>query len=217
MACNSAGDIALHIIEVNEDMEAGEKLVAKETFKTSAPMQMHSAFMLAPVAFEETALPVFNNAKRVRLDGDISLIADVALESQGFHCIIPLYHIASKEASKAQHLVYCFAFDKNIFVLFFSHGKLQMANSFPAANESEILYFAVAPIKKAGLNVQDVRFLFLAEAEDLKAIMRTVDRFLPNTAIASIDLPYIAGEYPPYATIAFLLYQYLQCALPEAV
>ncbi len=216
LACDAAGEIALHIIEENQDLGAASALLQQEGLSDAGLMLLDNPFILLPTAFENSDLPGFlpPTIKTTQVEKGLTIKVGNCAAEKNFHAIVPLYYIAKESAEKHKQLVYSCLIDGVLLVLFFRNGLCELANVYKVKNDSDILYFSVAPVKKAGLTVDRVHFEFLAETEELKSLMRTVSRFLPDASAAKIDLPYIAGEYPPFAPIAFLMYQYLQCELP---
>ncbi len=217
LALDAAGDISLHLIEENENPNCAENLIAETGCTNAGEMLFDVPFVLVPEAFEKSRFEGFPGLDVLSFTVEKGMHLQIAADGgrKCFHAAIPLYHIAKKNAEAYEYFVYTAVLQNHCLVHFFRNGKCELANVFPARNESEVLYFSVAPIKKAGLNVDQVRFEFLAEADETTRILKTADRFLPHASISRIELPYPAGEYPPYAHIAFLLYQFLQCELPE--
>jgi Protein of unknown function (DUF3822) len=217
LAIDVAGEIIFHIIEESTDDNSIERMLQETTCINAGRMLISNPFMFIPEAFENTQFAGVEGDQTMTtlIEKGMCLRMANMPKEKSFHAIVPLYFIAKTEAEKNSNLVYTCSLNGYSLVLFFRNGKCEFANVFETKNEAEIMYFAVAPIKKAGLNVDQVRFEFLSDAADARNILKAADRFLPNAGIARIELPYPAGEYPPHAVVSFLLYKYLQCELPE--
>jgi hypothetical protein len=97
----------------------------------------------------------------------------------------------------------------------FSDGVPLLLNHFSAMNESEALYFALAPFKRAGIPVTEVVVEILTAENQLQPMLQLFGRFLSHVSVGKIDLPYPAGQYPPHSDISALMYLLPQCGLPE--
>lgn len=218
MACHSSGDISLHVIE--DQGAAGIEALLAETghITVLGEMRSNDPFQVVPAAFKDAVLPDSEASASTISHAEGSVFFQ--MHHQGQHPVFAaaqaLYRVAKDSAANHENLVYAWQHQGWITVLFFRKGQLELANAFPAANENEMLYFLAAPVKQAGLEVTNVHFEFLSEPEEAAGFLKTANRYLPHISTVRIELPYPAGEYPPYASVAFLLYQYLQCELQAA-
>lgn len=217
LAIDSATEIVFHIIEDGANDRTIQDIIIQTGCINAGKMLISNPFLLLPEAFENTQFEGLESNQTITttIEKGICLRFEKLPNEKCFHAIIPLYFIAKTEAEKHTNFVYTCTLNGHSLVLFFRNGKCELANVFETKNEAEVMYFSVAPIKKAGLNVDQVRFEFLSDVSEARNILKAADRFLPNAGIARLELPYQAGEYPPHAVVSFLLYQYLLCELPE--
>lgn len=210
--CNDAGELTLHLIEERTDKPSVTDL---PELQDAAEMVISADFELLPKMFRDSGIPGFEGTTSLfSLDDDMHLCAGIREGQNAFHAIAPLYSHAKTMAAQQALLVYCYMIQTQCFVLVFRNGQCEMANCYPAANESEILYFCMAAAKKSEMDLKQTAFRILGnKTSDL---LQSFERFHTIASPARIDLPYPAGEYPPHAAESYLLYHHLTCVLPEA-
>ncbi|MCC7297888.1 MAG: DUF3822 family protein [Bacteroidia bacterium] len=204
--CNSEGGLALHIIEESSSLPEMD-------LKSAIEMEFKTPFALLPKVFHETGIPGYTGITgNVSLDENTVLCSGISGTQAQVHVALPLYRHAKSIAEKSKNLVYCYAQNAYCFVFVFKNEICELANIYPAVNESEVMYFCMAGAKKSGLDVRQIDFVLLGN--NTKTITAAFERFGIAIQPAPIELPYKLGEYPPYPAESFLLYQYLTCALP---
>lgn len=211
--CNSQGEIVLHIIEETHQKPSVSDI---PEMSHAEEMVLSSHFELVPKPFGNAGIPGFDGPiTHKELDGDLNVSYGHDPSSKSFHIVTPLYLQAKSLSAKNPFLVYCYVRNARCFVLLFKNGICEMANAYPAANESEVMYFCIAAAKKSEFDLKQTRFLVLGHKP--AALLQSFERFRTDALPARVELPYPAGEYPPYAAESFLLYQYLTCALPAEI
>jgi hypothetical protein len=206
LACQATGELGLHIIEENA-VNARDLLSDAEAVE----IKMDTHFALVPKPFRDTAIPGFNGNSIIQKLDDTTYIRFEG-NSGDAHIAIPLYFEAKKRAALKANYLLAFLHGDHCFVLFFRNGALELSNAYPVSNEAEVLYYCMAAVKKAAVDVRNMHFDILGN--QTKDLLQVFGRFGGNAKNLQLELPYPTGEYPPFAAESFLLYQYLLCELP---
>lgn len=212
MAFDVSGNMVFHRIFKNSPHDTIEKEIELIGAERVIYLSQHPYYALTPAAFRNSFHPEWGEANKtlpVNAEVSFSYIHELPLS-------YPLYHIAQPRSAVFYHYVLCHVFDSQVTVAAFSGGQLLLLNTFPAGNEAEALYFALAPLKKAGIDTENARIELMAEEHLAHIHLNLFSRFCQDTAMCPLDLPYESGQFPPGADISALLYQLPQCALPEA-
>jgi Protein of unknown function (DUF3822) len=215
MATDETGNLLLHIIEQVETEPQIEQILPNISSNRVTQMLSKNPFALLPKGFSQTQVPGWDSESvNISLSSQLSLAYPSTVKNTT-HSIFPLYKYSVEQTKGHEHYMLCWVHDSLCSILYFRNGNCELANTYPAANESEILYFCMAAAKKAGADVRKVQFDILGD--EVQSLLLAFQRYIPNAVAAKIELPYPAGEYPPQASISFLLYQFLTCELPEVV
>lgn len=212
MAFDESGSMVFHRIYKDSTEDSIVKEIAQSGADRVLYLGQHPYYALTPAAFMNSYHPEWGAPeKKLTVNAEISFsyIHELPLS-------YPLYRIAQPRSAVFYHYVLCHVFDSQVTVAAFSGGQLLMLNTFPAGNEAEALYFALAPLKKAGIETENARIELMAEEHLAHIHLNLFSRFCQDVAMCPLDLPYESGQFPPGADISALLYQLPQCALPEA-
>jgi hypothetical protein len=185
---------------------------APEAPEKSICLDAELPFTLIPDAFKETGIPGWEGAtRRFPVEGAVLCYGSHAENS--YHAAVPVYLLA-QEASKQGDVVYCYCQQDRCIIFVFRGGQCELANSYPVQGESEIMYFCLAAAKKSGADLKQLQVKLLGN--DTKTLVQALERFGVHAAAVQLELPYPAGEYPPYPAESFLLCQLHTCVLQEA-
>lgn len=199
----SDGTLLLHTID--EGDSAASAPVNAVNLESDLP------FTLLPEAFQDSGIPGWQGlTQKASLDGTVVCYA--IEDKNSIHAALPLYKLAA-EAAKQGDVVYCYSKQDRCIVFVFRNGHCELANSYPVQGESEIMYFCLAAARKSGADLKQIQIKILGN--DTRTLVQALERFGVQASSVQLELPYPAGEYPPYPAESFLLCQLLTCALPE--
>lgn len=211
MAFAPDGRMVFHRM-INQEPEGNTGEIMQETGCNGlVQLQYDIPFQLVPAAFSGAAVP--------GLPGLLSchpVLSDYKLCHSGWPDIpmaLPFFARATARAAAYKDYVLIHVHQESALVAFFRDGKPALFNAFPAANEAEALYFATAPVKKAGMNPAAMRIEIMAEEHAAHTLLQMFRRFLHDVAYCPVELPYALGQLPPYADIASLMHTLPQCVL----
>lgn len=206
MAFDANGEMVLHQISAQKTTENREDVFSGYELNSSL------GYALVPDVFQNAEHPaLMRPLQHIKMDGGFVL---TVAEGKRIPAALPLYRLAQEKAKGNSHYVLVHVCDQRITVAAFSEQKPLLLNTFPAGNEAEALYFALAPFKRAGISIADVAVSVLADATAHATLLQQFGRFIPHVKPFSIVLPYEVGQYPPHADISLLLYTLSQCGLP---
>lgn len=215
MCADEEGQILLHVIEENSSFSGAETYTGAKHSGEVLQMQIAAPFALLPKVFSHSGLAAPASETTVCKLSDSLYLAYPQTVTPGFHVAVPLFMISSERAQRQDHFLFCWVQFPLCFVFYFRNGQCELANSYPVANDSEVLYFCMAAVKKSGTDIRNVKYEILGE--DTKSLIQAFGRFVNSAQNAQMELPYPAGEYPPHAPVSYLLHQYLTCELPEGI
>lgn len=215
MCTDDEGQILLHIIEENSTFPGPETFTGTKHTGEVLQMLIAEPFALLPKVFSHSGLAAPASDTSVTKLSDSLYLAYPQTANPAFHAAVPLYLISHERAQRQNHYLFCWVQFPLCFVFYYRNGQCELANSYPVANDSEVLYFCMAAVKKSGTDIRNVKFEILGE--DTKSLIQAFSRFVNTAENAKMELPYTAGEYPPHAPVSYLLYQYLTCELPEGI
>ena len=207
MAFNVNGDMVLHQILKSESQDFFA------LFTDGTMLGMNVPVTLIPAAFREAPLTeTTTEQEQIPLSGDWVLSYP---KNKAVPLLLPLFFLAKSKALQNKHYTLIHVHNNSVNVAAFSDGVPLLLNHFSAMNESEALYFALAPFKRAGIPVTEVVVEILTAENQLQPMLQLFGRFLSHVSAGKIDLPYPAGQYPPHSDISALMHLLPQCGLPE--
>jgi hypothetical protein len=212
MCCDDSGKLLLHIIEESDTMPDPASFTSGTSHSAIIEMKMDEPFHLLPKGFRETAIGDASDTQRIQLLTENLFLSHPVHPHKSFHAALPLYLISSEKAAGHEFYVYCWVMGHTCTIFYYHNGVCELANIYPAMNESEVLYYCMAAVKLSGADVSKVQFDILGENN--QPLIQAFQRYIPNANTARTELPYPAGEYPPHASVSYLLYHYLTCELP---
>lgn len=215
MCYNPSGKLHLHVIDQPDATPDPLEYMQGLKFKSMLEMQLNTPFALLPKVFSETGIPGSSQNTVVHKLTDKLLLSHPIMEHPSFHAAIPLYDLSSEKSKNRELYLFCAVFNQICFVFFYREGFCELANSYPVSNDSEVLYFCLAAIKKGNADVNKVVIEILGDKT--AEVIGSFERFVPSVSKFRIELPYNAGEYPPFAAISLLLHHYCTCELPAEV
>ncbi len=221
MGTSNEEGLHLHLIEQSADKSWLTGKLRENHASKKLLMNLDSRFMLEPVDMPELSLPgmLRNPITRIKLDDEVQLCfeTDPRSEFEEVHVVYPLYRIALEKAADRKSYVLVYVRGPLAIVLFFLDGACQLANIYPVENESEALYFALAPLRKSGAALNETFLEILSSSDQAKGLLDTFQKFIPKAELIKFDLPYESDEYPPHAAEAWLLHYLCQCELPVVI
>jgi hypothetical protein len=215
MAFNPAGEMVFHRI-LNQVEVSHSEAVKQEMGATKLiNLSLNTAFKAVPTVFKSAPVPELSE-KIVCVDfgKDLSLCFNVG---DAVPFALPFYLMSQHRSSQFDQYVLVFVHSAKALIAAYAGEQLLVLNSYPVANEAEVLYFASAALKKAGISIQNARVELMAAEHASHGIQDLFKRFLNNTAYCPANLPYSLDQLPPQAHIAALMHLMPQCALPEEI
>ena len=215
MAFNSAGDMAFHRMLNQVEAVHAESVMHEIGASKLVQLSLNTIFKAVPPIFKTSPVPELSEkVVCTDLTPELSICSNAG---EFVSLALPFSLMAHYRRSHFDHFVLVFVHNATALISVYVGEQLLLLNSFPVANEAEVLYFAVAALKKAGINIQNARVELLAEEHASHTIIELFRRFLNNTAYCPINLPYSLDQLPPQAHIAALMHLMPQCALPEEI
>jgi hypothetical protein len=207
MAFNLEGEMVLHRIADNR-LSAADNAVTKG-FRLSPEIP----YALIPEAFQDAQTPeAAVSLRKIQVEGGYCIVFE---DGNTLPVALPLFVIGQGMCKGKNHFVLLHVAQKKVTVAAFSEQKPLLLNTFPAGNEAEALYFALAPFQRAGIAETEVDVAILADKESQASLMQLFERFTGRVSPCPVALPYQVGEYPPFADISLLLFTLFSCGLPE--
>ena len=216
MAFDQEGNLKFHCIESTSEPGWVNRILEETGLKEAFRMQIEEPFLLSPKAFRTSTLNVGSeNGSEVLLSSGLYLKLDTPLEntSHGVAALLSFGQTRSKQSNFTDYVL-LMNHGRTLILLLFHQGTLHLANSYPVSNEAEMLYFAVAAAKSAGVSVDKLEVEMVADTGVMPAVKKTFDRFLPHFKEAPLQLPYEDGAFPPFLAETWLLYQFSKCVSP---
>ncbi|MBL7810610.1 MAG: DUF3822 family protein [Bacteroidetes bacterium] len=216
LVLGETGEPALHL--VLEDAKPDTLDRVKESYPDVRVFQawFGTEFYLVPDAFAQARIPM-TDVKLQRMDTGTGISLVFENTGQSMHMAAAAYKLALEGLQQHSHYAWLAIHQQRALLFCFENRQLILANVFPAENEQEALYFALAPFRKSGTALEKIRIDILTDATLLPAFLQAFRRFVPDTQAVASRLPYSDNENPPYHHISELLYALRQCELPVEI
>lgn len=215
MAFNPAGDMVFHRILNQIEASHAETVKQEMGAVKLIHLSLKSVFKAVPTVFKSAPVPELSEKVAcVDFSKDLSLCFHAA---DAVPLALPFYLMSQHRSSQFDQYVLVFVHSGKALLAAYSGEQLLLLNSYPVENEAEVLYFASAALKKAGIGIQNARVELMAEEHASHGIQDLFKRFLNNTAYCPANLPYSLDQLPPHTHIAALMHLMPQCALPEEI
>ncbi len=207
MAFDAESELVLHQISGITAAVAAEKATNE-----GVALTFDAAYALVPDVFQDADYPGLSGpVQKIPVEGGYNIVFP---EGTDFPAAMPLYRLAFEAAKTTPHFVLVHVHNQQVTVAAFSEQKPLLLNTFPAGNEAEALYFALAPFKRAGISTTDIAISVLSDSTALPGLLQQFGRFVPQVKPFHFSLPYPVDQYPPHADISLLLFTLSQCGLP---
>jgi hypothetical protein len=208
---SDSGELAEHHIE--SDRPEGD-------FKT---VLWQTAFELLPRQFDQAGLLVGANLKQAVGD---SMSLHFAGENGQLHLAGGLLSLSkrleqnrswSNESAlrQAEGLSFVWVHDHTVCVFAYHEGDLLLANSYPVANNAEVLYFALAPFHMEKVHPSKVALVVWAEENRLNALENEGERMGIRLSSAPQSAVYGPNKSVPFSHFLAPLLELAACELPE--
>jgi hypothetical protein len=209
------GTLILHMILEKAAIASTNNLAKSYGITKVVEVISESPFYLLPESFADAQIPMAElEVKRCRTKDNKTFAFEFGETQLACHMAMSLSELAIKRSLLYDNYILSFIQSDMVTVFFFSGKELLLANNYPAENEAAALYFTLAPIKKAGLDVENTKIEILGNENFLPSYIATFKRFISDMTVLVPELPYQTEELPPYAAEASLIYGLATCALP---
>jgi len=180
-------------------------------------------FELLPKQFDNAGL--LENTNRKQQVGDQAVLAFQGDTNQ-WHLAGGLLPLAKRlEADRswahdasirqAEALSFVWVHESRAIVMAFQDGELLLINSYPVANNAEVLYFSLAPYHVEKIHPSKVRVLVWADESRLLAILNEYNRMSIAAFSAPLSPVYGPNKRVPFAHFLAPLMELAACELPE--
>lgn len=214
MCADESGNLLLHIIEEGEHRPDPLGFTAGAKHTSVKCMQIDTPFSLFPKGFIQTTIPGTKQEQQIQAVNDSLYLTWLKSDTDSFHAAFPCLQISAENAVGKEHYLFCWVLNDSCSYFFYKNGQCELANVYPVASESELLYYAMAIAKKGGADARKIQIQVLGDK--IEALLQAFTRYATHVSAVQMELPYQAGEYPPFASVSHLLYHYLTCELPAA-
>jgi hypothetical protein len=212
MCADDSGNLLLHIIEEAEHMPDPLNYTPGAKHASIKCMQIHRPFALFPKGFMQTMIPGNQQEQQIVAINDALYLTWQKTDEESIHAALPCIQISAENAIGKEYYLFCWTLNEICAYFFYKNGQCELANAYPVNSESELLYYAMAIAKKGGADVRKIHIQVLGDKID--ALLQAFTRYAAHVSALQMELPYQAGEYPPFASVSHLLYHYLTCELP---